>query len=140
MLACGLAATASCSSLPCFSSQFVANSAEVLCIPEDDALLLLQYFKWDDQKLQGLFYDKTDEVRKAAQDETPARNARDPATPHPVQIRKGAGLTAGKDPPSPPTGVPCVRTAARLRTCCDEAFTVARQRSLPSAHGPWTMT
>jgi hypothetical protein len=36
----------------------VSDTAEIICLPKADCMLMLQHFKWDDQKLKGQYFDK----------------------------------------------------------------------------------
>lgn len=44
----------------------VTDTADIICIPKADCMLLLQHMKWDDQKLKGLYFDKEATVRNAS--------------------------------------------------------------------------
>ena len=43
--------------------KMVDEVAEVLCLPKDDVVLLLNYFNWDDQKLKTKWFDNETQVR-----------------------------------------------------------------------------
>ena len=45
--------------------QMVSDTADIICLPKADCMLLLQHMKWDDQKLKGLYFDKEATVRNA---------------------------------------------------------------------------
>eukprot|EP01138_Halocafeteria_seosinensis_P001560 gb/GECG01001598.1/.p1 GENE.gb/GECG01001598.1/~~gb/GECG01001598.1/.p1 ORF type:complete len:610 (+),score=98.56 gb/GECG01001598.1/:1-1830(+) len=55
----------------------VNETAEVLCLPSDEVLVLLNHFRWDDQKLKTQWFDR------------------------PEQLRREVGISPGDPPPRP---------------------------------------